>query len=369
MISFTYFNPVRIIFGPRSLTGLDTLVGKRKALLVTTQGFGERGVVERMQKIAPQITHVLAEVPPQPTFPVLKELYVKAWQSDFDLIIGLGGGSVLDTAKVLSVKGPSGDFSDVEKIIRSGGEGQTYRLTPVLAIPTTSGTASEVTPWASVWDMEAKKKYSLQLPDLWPETALCDPELTLTLPREITISTGLDALSHSLESIWNRNANPISARFAVRAAKLIMKNLPKLAKDLKNLDTRKQMMFAALSAGLAYSNTQTALAHAISYYVTAHKGVPHGIACSFTLPDILDAVAGEDPKIDKVLLEIFGSVSSRPLRELFSDLGVSTRFSDYRFDQDEVETIQKGLAAVPRTKNSRVPLEKVFQTFSAQFRR
>ena len=138
--------------------------------------------------------------------------------------------------------------------------------------------------------MDEKKKYSLTLPDLFCEIAIYDPILTLSVPKKITIQTGLDSLSHSLESIWNKNANPITINFSIKSAKLIMENLAILTKDLNNIELRSNMMKACMYAGFAISNTQTAIAHGMSYYITTHKGVDHGIACSFTLPMLIDKV-------------------------------------------------------------------------------
>ena len=141
--------------------------------------------------------------------------------------MALGGGSVIDAAKVLAAA--AGDFDRVRRFLETGMGADALGRTPIIAVPTTSGTGSEVTSWATVWDTEAKTKYSLARDTLYPETALVDPLLTLGLPRGITISTGLDALSHALESIWNVNANPVSTSLAEIAAREVMDALPLLA--------------------------------------------------------------------------------------------------------------------------------------------
>ncbi len=150
------------------------------------------------------------------------------------------------------------------------------------------------------------KKYSLARETLYPETALVDPLPTLGLPRAVTVSTGLDALSHALESIWNVNANPVSSNLAEIAAREVLEALPLLADDLASEVLRTRLARASLFAGLAFSNTRTALAHALSYHLTLHHGVPHGIACSFSLPMVMRAVAGCDPACDASLKRIFG---------------------------------------------------------------
>jgi len=132
--------------------------------------------------------------------------------------------------------------------------------------------------------MEASGGYERSWADLLRkaglEVAIVDPELTLRMPQSLTISTGLDALSHALESIWNRNINPVSIEFAIAAAHEVLATLPAVITDPRNLDLRTRMAQAALFAGLAFSNTKTALAHSISYPITLDYGVPHGIAWS-----------------------------------------------------------------------------------------
>ena len=204
--------------------------------------------------------------------------------------------------------------------------------------------------------MDEKKKYSLHLPDLFAQIAIYDPNLTLSVPKEITVQTGLDTLSHALESIWNRNASPITVSYAVRSSKLIMKYLLLLADDLENIEYRDKIMEACMYAGLAFSNTQTAIAHGMSYYITAHKGVDHGIACSFTLPMLIDNVIGKYEFIDEAFLEIFGTVSSGPLRKMLKTLDISTEFSDYGISKIEREELKKSLQNNQRAGNSLVEM-------------
>ena len=152
------------------------------------------------------------------------------------------------------------------------------------------------------------------------------------MPRGLTPSTGLDALSHALESIWNVNANPVSANHAVFAATEVLEALPALLDRLDDLGLRTRIARASLFAGLAFSNTKTALAHSLSYYLTLHHGTVHGIACSFSLPAVMRSVIGHDSACDAVLARIFGPdlrKGADNLEALFGKLGVSTRATDY----------------------------------------
>src|SRR5690606_15226526 len=140
---------------------------------------------------------------------------------------------------------------------------------------------------------------------------------------------GLDALSHALESIWNHNANPISDTFAVSAIEDILDCLPRLQQDLGNRELRSRMALAALKAGMAFSNTKTALAHSISYEMTLRYGLPHGIACSFSLPMVLERAIGQSPERDAVLGQALGlPLAEAPARlaQFIEGLGVKTRF-------------------------------------------
>jgi len=365
-MDFSYYNPVKIQFGQDKLNLLDTIIGDRRALLITTSVFRELGLVDNIFSITDQIVFVLDDINPNPTFKDLKSKYNIIYQNDFDVIVALGGGAVIDSAKILSVYNESKNFEFVEKLIKEEKKDPFYKRIPVIAIPTTSGTGSEVTPWATVWDMENKKKYSFQLKDLWCEAALFDPIITFSMPKALTIQTALDALSHSLESIWNKNANFLSIKHAVGAAKIILEYLPLAVDDLFNIEYREKLMLASLLAAFAFSNTKTAIAHAISYYITIQKGVPHGIACSFTLPDIVDAVISQDKRVDDALKEIFGELSSRKLRNFLNKLEVSTRLDSYGIKKENFIDLQNFLICNQRAKNSIVDNSKLFKMFEKQ---
>jgi alcohol dehydrogenase len=304
----------------------------RRYVLVTYGGFHFREVATRIAAETGEPLVVIDDVSPNPDFVRLAKSCARLGTRTEapEAIVALGGGSVIDTAKVLSAS--SGDFERVRRyLVDHEGEGALGSV-PIIAVPTTAGTGSEVTSWASVWDPIAGRKYSLSRPDLYPEHALVDPELTLGIPRTLTVSTALDALSHSLESIWNVNANPVSTNFAVVAATEILEVLPSLVTDLGSFALRSRMARAALLAGLAFSNTRTALAHSLSYPLTLRYGLPHGLACSFSLPMLLQAVIGQDIECDEGLRRIFGEdpqVSVARLTGFLTDLGVSVSAEDH----------------------------------------
>jgi phosphonate metabolism-associated iron-containing alcohol dehydrogenase len=245
-------------------------------------------------------------------------------------------------------------FDELIELLSTGKPFTPARHKVLIAVPTTAGTGSEVTPWATIWDRENGKKHSLHLPQTWPSYAVIDPELMLSLPGSVTLQSGLDALSHALESIWNVNSNPISDVFAVAAANQTIDTLPRLMGDLGNLELRGKMSLAALKAGMAFSNTKTALAHSISYEMTLRHGLPHGIACSFPLPMVCERAIGQRPDRDAVLARIFGpDLQHAPaqLAAFIEGLGVKTRFIDYGVGQAEaVQMMTHALSGV-RGKN------------------
>ena len=357
---FSYHMPSQIVFGTDKLHQLAHHVKGRKTLLITSKGFVARGLVEQITEILPNLVGVYSDIPSHPEFTDLEAAYQQVHQHDFELLLAIGGGSVLDATKYFSVYNDTApqpkNAQFVSAIIKGTHPKSHYQLTPIIAVPTTAGTGSEITPWATVWDKQEKKKYSLHLPDLFPEVALYDARLTLSVPKAITIQTGLDTLSHALESIWNKNANEITIRYAIQAAKLVITYLPLLANDLNNLNYRTQLLKACMYSGLAFSNTQTALAHAMSYYITNHKGIDHGLACSFTLPMLIDLIIGQHEFIDKALMEIFGDLSSDKLRAMFKTLNISTSFSDYGISNDELAEIKASLGNTQRAGNSLVIL-------------
>ncbi|MEO3416700.1 iron-containing alcohol dehydrogenase PsrA [Roseovarius sp. CAU 1744] len=329
---WTYSNPVAVIFGSGEFKTLTDLIAGRRYALVTypEPHFAELACRLEASAGAPALT--IDDVAPNPDYELLSEQSARFAQAgkEIDVIVALGGGSVIDSAKVFAAA--NGDFGNVARFLETKDGADALTFLPIIAVPTTAGTGSEVTCWATVWNESQGKKYSLAHPRLYPETALIDPELMLGKPVGLTMATGLDALSHSFESIWNVNANPVSARHAVAASRLILQSLPKVMRDPGNLDLRSDMAEASLCAGLAFSNTKTAIAHNLSYPITLGWGVQHGIACSFTLPTVLRSVIGMGGFREAALKEIFGpdlSAGADQLAEFLNSLGVGTRFADH----------------------------------------
>ncbi len=350
---WTYTNPVRIEFGSDCFDTLASHIGGRAYGLVTYPDSFCTELAERLEATAGPASIIINDVAANPDFALLSTQVEHIGQTgEPDVWIALGGGSVIDSAKVFAAA--NGNFSNIVRYLETGTGTENLSATPIIAVPTTAGTGSEVTCWATVWNEAAGKKHSLARANLYPELALIDPELMCGKPLDLTVSTGLDALSHSLESLWNVNANPVSANHAVFASREVLSVLPELANNLGNLELRSRMAQAAMFAGLAFSNTKTAIAHSLSYPITLNHNVPHGIACSFSLPIVIEAVRGSGGICEEALGRIFdGDLESAVTRvsDLLHSLDISTLPADHGVAEAEWAGLVDGAFDGERGKN------------------
>ncbi len=352
-MAWQYHNPVRVSFANGAFQQLHRAIdGRHYGLVTYPEGyFGDLARELAQQAGAPTI--LIDDVDANPDFNELAEQCARIGKTGQpEVWIALGGGSVIDSAKVFAAS--AGNFSNVRTYLETGKGARALSQTPIIAVPTTAGTGSEVTCWATLWDRQADRKYSLARTNLYPEQAIIDPQLMCGKPRELTISTGLDALSHALESLWNINANPISATYAVSAAREVLQTLPLLATDLTNLELRTHMARAALFAGLAFSNTRTAIAHSLSYPITLRHKVPHGIACSFSLPMVIESLKGTGGLCEASLRSIFdGDLdgAAGQLRDVLTQLGISTEPTSHGLSAEEWSEIVTAAMDGERGKN------------------
>lgn len=365
MPDWRYHNPVKIHFGPGIIRNLPYIVGSQRSILITTPGFTKRGIPDSLKKLlGGSLIAIFDGVHPNPTFSSVKIAFNKLQQYEYDTIIALGGGSTIDTAKAIAASGASGSELWIDNHLKHGAPfPQHFAPKSIIAVPTTAGTGSEVTMWATVWDMQEKKKYSISHPFLYPAEAILDPELTITLPEKETIYSGLDALSHAMEAIWNKNHNPVSDAFALEAISLVHNYLPALRDDLTNLNVRALLLRASLFAGLAFSNTKTALAHSISYPLTAHFGMPHGLACALPLPHLLRFNGSKVP--DRVLIiakslmtDIEVESTASGVTKLFEKIGISSCLADYGINKNKAELIANSAVTPGRADNNIVDFNR-----------
>lgn len=293
-MSWKHYNPVAIHSGVGSTSRLGAYTSGRNILLVTSGGMLRRGTADRvMQKGEPARlqTHV-AE--PNPDLDRLDADADALRQTVPDCIVALGGGSAMDSAKALSLALRSPVDGALSRWLR-GNEPVTFHGDlPLICIPTTAGTGAEVTPFATIWDTAQRKKRSLSHRAVYPQAAMLDPSLTLGLPWPQTLYGALDAISHALETLWNGHATPLSLALARQALDYALTAFPRVAESPEDLAAREGLQTAALFAGLAISQSKSAIAHSISYPLTLRFGMPHGLACAFTLSAIAALMEEEE---------------------------------------------------------------------------
>jgi alcohol dehydrogenase len=315
---------VRIGFGPGAIAEVGG-IATGTVLIVTSHGAVERGLVDRVTALAGETVHVDDSVRSNPTIDDVDQALGRHHGTAYDWVIGLGGGSAIDVAKVLSI-GLASEGTRRTGWFPMDPAWAEVQPVPLVAVPTTAGTGSEVTPFATVWDSATRRKHSVGAHGMYPKVALVDPELTSTLPWDVTLSTGLDAYSQCFEAILNRRRTGETTEIAMRGLALVPEALRRLNTKPSDMAARSSMSEAALRSGLAISTTRTGLAHSMSYPLTAHLGIPHGLACALCLLPVLRFNAeADDGSVADVAAHLGlanGASLIESVEDLFEELGV-----------------------------------------------
>ena len=352
-----YKNPVSIRFSDNFMEELkDSASAKEHVLILCYSWFVDTDEYKLICDYLKNI-RVFSDIEPDPSFQSCDKAVRFALESKPDTIIAIGGGSVIDTAKVVRLS-LCIEYDSILNLFSSSFDEK--KLTRFIAIPTTHGTSSELTKWATVWDKDNKKKYSLSDDINYPDYAIYDSRFVKNLPLEISISTTLDSMSHSFEAMWNNNANPISDTFAIKAIKLIYDNLPGLGKNT-DIIVRQNLMEATVYAGMAFSNTKTAAAHSISYPLTSLYGIPHGIACSMTINSLMELNRSYiEEKVNLLLQETgcgdFSEFWSNIYRIVSDKVGF--RLSDYNIKEEDLNDLVKHCFNKDRIGNNIHPVKE-----------
>jgi alcohol dehydrogenase len=354
---WTHHNPVRVIFRPGALQHIADYIDAARVALVTTPGFRRRGIVDNISDaLGSRLIAIVDDVKPNPDVQDLQAQSARLRAAHPDTLIALGGGSTIDTAKALARLLTQPEGTCLMALLREGAPVVNASAVPIAAIPTTAGTGAEVTPFGTVWNHAEKKKYSIVGEDLFSRLAILDPELTLGMPTEITVASGLDAISHAMESAWNRNATPVTLGLATKSLQLSMQSLAAATENPDNVKARAGMMQASMMAGLAISQSRTALAHSISYPLTSNFNLPHGLACSFTLPALLTFNAEVD---DGRLAHFARGVGyagtddlAVELTALFERLGIGKFLARYLPDRSSILALSDQMFAPGRAENN-----------------
>ncbi|PXF52341.1 MAG: alcohol dehydrogenase [Candidatus Methanophagaceae archaeon] len=280
--------PKRVVFGSGiadKIGGEAKLLGAKRALIVTDETMEKKGLCDKVEKPLREVleeVEVFDKVESEPTLAIADEV-VRASKNNYDLVVGIGGGSVLDMAKVASAAAANPEqeasaFLGANKI-------KNPSVSKIL-IPTTAGTGSEATPFALVV-VEGKKKAIASSYNL-ADVVFIDATFTATMPPRVTAFTGMDALSHAIEAFLSLGANPLTDSFALEAMGKISNNLEEAFLHGDNLNARMEMSLAAMLAGIAFGNAGVIAGHAIAHAFGARYKVPHGVSAALTLPYIME---------------------------------------------------------------------------------
>ena len=362
MKTFSFTGAKKIVFGNGSFAGLAGHLAELKMsrpLVVldgNLAGAGFGGKVAALMEKA-KIGYVLFDkAAPEPPIELADEGAKLALKKKCDGVVGIGGGSAMDLAKAIAVlaanKGKAEDYLGLNKVPGPG--------LPKIMVPTTAGTGSEVTFTAVFIRKKLKKKEGMNSPYLYPDLALLDPELTLTLPPHPTAATGIDALCHAIESYTSINASPMSEMMSLEAIRLISENLRTAVHDGTNIEAREAMLLGSLYAGLGLANAGVTAVHSLSYPLGGKYGISHGLANTIMLPRVMafNLPGAQEKFVD--IAEIMGEiVDDLPLREaaylsveavesLIEDCGVFTTLEELEIPEADFPELAKVAMTVAR---------------------
>lgn len=326
--------PTRVLFQPGGvgIAGRECRkIGVRRAFVVTDRLLRELGLLapleESLQREGVAVAAIFDDVPADSDIPTVERAAALRASTSADGIIALGGGSVIDTAKAVNILAAMGGALREHQGV---GNLDDAPLLPFLCLPTTAGTGSEVSYIAAVKDHAKREKIFFVSPKLAATVAILDPMLTLSMPPKVTAITGMDALTHAIESLFAINAQPATEGLALSAIRRILRHLPTAVHSGRDLEARSELLLASNIAGIAFSNSGVGIVHACAHALGALKGIAHGLGNSLLLP------SGSRYNLDSLPLErrdlltlAFGTPEiPRRLREFAAECGLPIRLRD-----------------------------------------
>lgn len=296
-MNWIYKQPVEIVFGNGSIEKLPALLGDaQRPVLVSDPYFVSSGLAGKISGTMGNCD-IFSSVSPNPDVSEVNSCSRLIRENHHDIIIALGGGSSLDLAKAASIRA-----KNIEAY-HTGGRTVPGEHLPVIAVPTTSGTGSEVTCVSVLTDRKTGKKAPIVSESFYPRFALIDPELTRSLPPYLTASTGIDVLCHAVEGYWSKGHQPVCDALAIHAIKLVFEFLPVAYREPGNAGAREKLAEASVIAGLAFTLPKTTSSHACSFPLTGIYHIPHGEACGLTL-DFFARINGTDVRTRELALKL-----------------------------------------------------------------
>lgn len=340
-----YEQPVKIIYGKESIDKIYDLIEEQEyknGLIITSRFFIKSGIAEIIKNNSKgNIIDIFSEVSPNPSIANVDKCAQVIRDKKVEFIVALGGGSVIDCAKAASV------LVSTNNSIRDyyGTNIQLPEIAiPIIAVPTTSGTGSEVTNVSVITDEKLGIKKPLVSKKFFPKYAIVDPELTYTLPSKIVASSGIDVLCHAIEGYWSKGHQPITDALAVYAAKLVFNNLLSAYKNPDDKLARDKLSEASTIAGLAFALPKTTACHACSFLLTSKYDIPHGEACGLTL-DFFARINGRNCERVRELAILLGfnniDEMADAIHELKSKLGLRNDLKDLNLSDEQVEELVK----------------------------
>jgi alcohol dehydrogenase len=337
---FEFLMPVKVQFGSGVSQQIGQVVseyGGINVLVVTDPGLRKAGIVdpimENIKNSGASKVILFDEVQPNPRDISVQKAYDIAKKESVDMLVAVGGGSSIDTAKGIGVLLAHGGHIRDYAIRRDGGDLLTNDIIPLIIIPTTVGTGSEVTAWAVITNTEKHYKMSIGGPKLYPKVALADPDLLETLPGHIIASTGMDALTHAIEGYTATVSGPITDACGIYAIELIANNIRE-AVFTTNMEAKANMLLGSLIAGICFGNSDTAGVHCMAESLGGLYDIPHGVANAILLPYVMEYNYLGDfkkfTKIAKALGEKIDNMSDRDAAYQ-SVLGVKKMNLEYNF--------------------------------------
>ncbi len=321
-----------IVYGWGTFDRIEDHLPEGNCFLVLGRGSAERlKLAEIIKGKVKGDLKVFKGVEPNPSTATVDRGAESLRKAGADYVLAVGGGSVLDAAKVMAVAAAHGG-SAVDYLIR--GKCVPDSGYTVIAVPTTPGTSSEITPFSVISVPEKKNKVGLRTPEIYPSLAIIDPALTTMLPPDQTAATGLDILSHAVESYWSARSTPITRPLALKAISLIRQHLQTAFKDGGSRTGREGVSLASIFAGFSFSNAGTTVCHGISYPITYDTGLTHGLACSMSLGPTFDRLVERGAEGLEELASSFGSTVdtfSVDLSSFMRDLSAPTTLKEAGF--------------------------------------
>lgn len=363
-MTWDYMQPVRIIFGNGTVNRLSEEIAKMNGsngMLITSASFEKRGFAEHIRQISEgRIRLVYCHVSANPTVEECDECTDILRKNHCDFVVAMGGGSVMDCAKAAATfcltDNKSTEFLGTGKNIPE-------QHLPLIAVPTTAGTGSEITCVSVLSDHRRGIKSPMNSNGFYPTVAIVDPELTYTVPPHTTACTGFDVLCHAIEAYWSIHHQPICDALAQHAAKLALENIVNVYEHPDNKQARENMAEASVIAGLAFTMPKTTSAHACSYPLTNLLGIAHGEACAMTITHFIRFNAENGCERIETLANMLGYHNAHQLADVIDKMRERTEMmmdlTSFKLSDQQLEALVQG-SKHPNLLNNPIPVPEDF---------